>query len=427
MKLAKEKRPGYLGPANLYLRFKLKLFPEHMKCKALLLLLLLPAFLFAQKNASLYATIDRKMTEPAVSRAQTTTEVADYINANFTSEPEKVRAVFIWVASNISYDVPNMFAMNFNETKEDKIKRTMKSRVGVCENYAAIFNEICNKVGLTADIVVGYTRQPAYTSFVRHGWNAVKVNGTWQLFDPTWGSGVIMDDQFVRKINDEYFNATPSALIHTHMPYDPMWQLSYHPISSKDFDDSRFAGNSTGPYFSFPDTIASYLSLPDQEKLAAEARRLSANGVTNQTVHDRLTNLYANIEVNNHNAKVAQQNKVVETYNEAVDDMNKGVNGLNDFINYRNRQFKPAKSDAEIQAMLDKVEKHITGAQAKLKSIRGGYDKIDEMMVQVEKNIIDITKTLDDQKQWLAQYLSKSKLGRKSMFYKYSWMGVPLN
>ncbi|MBX2907441.1 MAG: hypothetical protein KF744_15460 [Taibaiella sp.] len=398
-----------------------------MKWKVLVALLLVPALLFAQKNTSPYVAVDRMMTEPTVSHAQTTTEVADYINANFTSEPGKVRAVFIWVASNISYDVPNMFAMNFNETKEEKIKRTMKSRVGVCENYAAIFNEICGKVGLTADIVVGYTRQPAYTNFVRHGWNAVRVNGAWQLFDPTWGSGVIMDDQFVRKINDEYFNTAPSALIHTHMPYDPMWQLSYHPITSKDFDDSRFVANSSRPYFSFPDTIASYLALPDHAKLVAEARRLSANGVTNQTVHDRLTNLYANIEVNDHNAKVAQQNKVVETYNEAVDDMNKGVNGLNDFINYRNRQFKPAKTDAEIQAMLDKVDKHITGAQAKLKSIRGGYDKIDEMMVQVEKNIIDITKTLDDQKQWLAQYLSKSKLGRKSMFYKYSWMGVPLN
>lgn len=398
-----------------------------MKCKALLLLLFLPAFLFAQKNVSSYSAIDKKMADPSIVRAQTTTEVAEYVNANFSTEQDKVRAIFIWVASNISYDVPNMFAMNFNETKEEKIKRTMKSRLGVCENYAAIFNEICIKCGLTADVVVGYTRQPAYTSFVRHGWNAVKVNDTWQLFDPTWGSGVIMDDRFVRKINDEYFNAPPSSLIHTHMPYDPMWQLSYHPISSKDFDDSRFSGNSSGPFFSFPDTIAKYMTLTDKDKLVAEARRLSANGITNQAVHDRLTNLYANIEVNDHNAKVVEQNRAVETYNEAVDEMNKGVNGLNDFINYRNRQFKPARTDAEIQAMLNNVDKHIATAQVKLKSIRGTYDKIDEMMVQVQKNIVDITKTLDDQKEWLEQYLSKSKLGRKSMFYKYTWMGVPLN
>jgi len=396
-----------------------------MKCKALLLLLLLPAFLFAQKNVSPYSAIDKKMAEPAVARAQTTTEVAEFVNSNFSTEQDKVRAIFIWVASNISYDVPNMFAINLNETREEKIRRTMRSRVGVCENYAAIFNEICGKCGLTADVVVGYTRQPAYTSFVRHGWNAVKVNGTWQLFDPTWGSGVIMDDRFVRKINDEYFNVSPSALIHTHMPYDPMWQLSYHPINSKDFDDSRFMGK--GDYFSFPDTIAHYLTLSENEKLKAEARRLSANGITNQSMQDRLANLHANLEVHDHNAKVEQQNKVVDVYNEAVNDMNKGVNALNDFINYRNRQFKPARPDAEIKAMLDNADKHIASAQNKLKSIRGVYDKIDEMMVQVQKNIADLTKTLDDQKEWLEQYMGKSKLGRKSMFYKYTWMGMPLN
>ena len=411
----------------MYLRRQLKLADLFMRCKALLALLLLPALLYAQGKVNPYAAVDKKMAEPSVARVQTTKEVADYINANFTTGPDKVRAIFTWTASNISYDVPNMFAMNFNETREEKIKRTMKTRVGVCENYAAIFNDICGKCGLTSEIVVGYTRQPAYTSFVRHGWNAVKVNGQWQLFDPTWGSGVIMDDKFVPKINDEYFNADPSSLIRTHMPYDPMWQLSYHPITSKDFDESRFAASGKGAYFSYPDTIAGYRALADGEKLAAEARRLSANGVTNQAVHDRLTNLYANIEVNERNAKVAQQNKVVDTYNEAVDDLNKGVNGLNDFINYRNRQFKPAKTDAEIQAMLDKVDRLIAGAEAKLRSIRGGYDKIDEMMVQVRKNIVDVTKTLDDQKEWLAQYFSKSKLGRKSMFYKYSWMGVPLN
>lgn len=398
-----------------------------MKIHALLAALLFPFVLLAQKTANPFSSVDKKMSEASVAHAETTRQVAEYINANFSTEPEKVRAVYFWVASNISYDVPNMFAMNFNESREDKIKRTMRSRLGICENYAAIFNDICTQCGLTSDMVVGYTRQPGYSDFLRHGWCAVKVEGQWQLFDPTWGAGGIMDNKFVPKLNNEYFNVAPSALIKTHMPFDPMWQLSYHPITNKDFTERKFIEDKGSAYFSFPDTIATFMTLNETEKYRAEARRLSQNGITNQPVHDRLTNLHANIEVQEQNARLAQQNKVVDIYNDAVEDLNKGVNGLNDFINYRNRQFKPSKPDAEIQAMLDDADAHIMNAGRKLKSIRGAFDKIDDMMVSMQKNLVDIHKTLDDQKEWLAEYFCKSKLGRKSMFYKYTWMGVPLN
>ena len=43
-----------------------------------------------------------------------TSGIANYINENFKSEDEKIRAVFYWTASNISYDVPNMYEPKFS-------------------------------------------------------------------------------------------------------------------------------------------------------------------------------------------------------------------------------------------------------------------------------------------------------------------------
>jgi hypothetical protein len=47
--------------------------------------------------------------------ASSTDAIANYINANFKTETDKIRAVFYWTASNISYDVPGMFDLNVNE------------------------------------------------------------------------------------------------------------------------------------------------------------------------------------------------------------------------------------------------------------------------------------------------------------------------
>ncbi len=49
-------------------------------------------------------------------------DISDYIAAHFQMEGDRVRAAFIWTAENISYDVVNMFAINFYETTDDKIK-----------------------------------------------------------------------------------------------------------------------------------------------------------------------------------------------------------------------------------------------------------------------------------------------------------------
>lgn len=51
-----------------------------------------------------------------------------------------------------------MYAINYYEKKEDKIAKPLQTRQGICENYAALFTDICQKAGILAFVVEGYVK-----------------------------------------------------------------------------------------------------------------------------------------------------------------------------------------------------------------------------------------------------------------------------
>jgi transglutaminase/protease-like cytokinesis protein 3 len=123
-----------------------------------ILLFLFVQTIFAQKpTVNIYATIDKKALQLPDSLTKTTDGIASYVTENFSTDKEKARAIFIWIASNIEYDIQNMFAINFYEKREDKIVKPLKSRKGICENYATLFNDICSKTGIKSFVIEGYT------------------------------------------------------------------------------------------------------------------------------------------------------------------------------------------------------------------------------------------------------------------------------
>src|SRR5947199_258270 len=62
-----------------------------------------------------YADLDKKALQIPDSMTKSTESISVYIRANFIQNHDKVRAAFIWVASNIRYDVPNMYQINYYE------------------------------------------------------------------------------------------------------------------------------------------------------------------------------------------------------------------------------------------------------------------------------------------------------------------------
>ncbi len=367
-----------------------------------------------------YATIDQKALLLPDSLTKTTDQIAAFVNSNFATDHEKSRAIFIWVASNIEYDIDNMFAINFYEKIEEKIAKPLKTRKGICGNYAALFTEICKKAGLKSYVIEGYTKQNGFTNYIPHAWSATLIDNTWFLFDPTWGSGYANSGKFFKRINNDFFKASPTTLIKSHMPFDYLWQFLNYPITNQEFFEGKIQQNKSKPFFSFKDTLEIYESQNQIEQLSATAYRIEKNGVKNSMVFDRLQHLKLEIERD-------RQNKIVSLYNSAGATYNEGINYLNDFIDFRNKQFTPHKSDNEIQKMLNDVDNALKAATQNLEQITDADASTESLIKQLSKAIDAAAVQTKEQQDWLKQYLSKNKTGRKSMFYKVTWFGIPLN
>lgn len=398
--------------------------------KFLILLLLQTLILNAQKIAvNEYAAIDKKVLEMPDSLATTTQGIADYVKTTFVSEKSKARAAFIWVAENIQYDIENMYAINFYESKEDKVNKPLATKKGICENYAALFNDICLKCGIKCFVVEGYTKQNGFTDYIPHAWCAAYIDTAWFMFDPTWGSGYISNEKFYKKINNTYFAARPSVLIKTHMPFDYMWQFLNYPITNQQFYEGKTIQNTATSFFNYSDSIETYEHQNHIEQLTASARRIEKNGMKNSMLFDRLQHIKFEIENEKIDAENKKQAKAVSFYNDAVSYYNDAVKHFNEFIEYRNHQFKPDKTDAEIQAMMDTVNVNVTRAQNNTRQIEYPDASLEKFLSQLVSSIADIDSKVKEQQNWLNTYFSKPKSKRKSMFYekKISWFGVPLN
>ncbi len=364
--------------------------------KHLFLLLCLVTFSpnFAQKtNENTFALIDKKIAQIPDSLTQSTSKIGDYINTHFNNDTQKVRAIYFWTASTLSYDVKNMFVVNEGETRENKIENALKTRKGICEHYASIFQDLCSKTGIKSYIINGYTKQNTNSECLPHVWCAAKINDNWFLFDPTWGSGYISNKKFVRKFSNDYYMASPAFLIKTHMPFDYMWQFLKSPITPKEFD--------------YNVAIATFEKQSKIEQTKAIIARIEKNGVKNALTFEQLK--YYKNEI---------QNEKTDAYNLAAKDFNLAISLFNNFISYRNNQFKPTKTDDGIKDMIDQAAFFVKETQVKLNNISDPDAKNAKLITQLYMTSNEISLQIKEQQNWLNEYLSKGKIGRKMMFLK---------
>lgn len=367
------------------------------------------------------------------SETTTTADIARYVQSNFTSNQEKVRAIFIWTASSIRYDLENMFAINFYETKDAKIEKALKNRKGICENYAAVFNDICIKAGIASYVVEGYTKQNGFTDYIPHAWCAAKIDSSWRIFDPTWGSGYVLNGKFISRINNAYFNADPATIIRSHMPFDYLWQFVYYPVTNQEFYEGKIQQNKTKPFFNFADSLRVFEQQDSIAQLQSAALRIEKNGVKNSMIFDRLHHIKSQLEYFAERKRVDTENEKqrqsASSYNLSVAYYNEAINDYNAFIEYRNKQFTPEQPDSSIRAMLEIAANKLNSSKIKLNEIKTTDAATTALITQQQKAIESVFVHLKEQQDWLTLYLSKSKNKRKAMFYekRTTVFGIPVN
>lgn len=364
-----------------------------------------------------YALIDGKMAAVSATSAES---IAKYINANFKTDTDKIRAIFYWTASTISYDVANMYAVNFDETVQEKITKTLQTKKGVCIHYATVFNELSSKVGIESYIIEGYTKQNGKVGNLAHAWAAANIDGVWYVFDPTWGAGYVNNGKFYKKLNNAYFKVEPAKMIASHIPFDYLWQFLNYPITNGEFYEGKIQVNKSKKYFDFKKEITKQNALSEIDQLFESAARIEKNGIKNAMILERY-------EGKKKELASVRQNTNIEKLNSIVIELNEAVVLLNDFIYYRNNKFKPTFSDEEINKMIQTPREKLAKCQNNIYSIGSVGTENGSNVASIKKSIETALAQADEHALFVENYLSKSKIVRKTMFSKVSWFGVPLN
>jgi hypothetical protein len=366
---------------------------------------------FGQVNIE-YASIDKKIAAIPSNLTTSTDGIAAYINDNFKSENDKIRAVFYWTASNISYDVKNAFSLNSNQTATEKIEKALKTKKGVCIHYAEVFNSISNKVGIKSLIIEGYTKQNGKIAPLPHAWCAANIDNKWYVFDPTWGSGYINNGAFAKKINNYYFKAEPSKIISSHIAFDYLWQFLNYPITNQEFYEGKVQVDKSKKYFDFDAELKRQDSLSDIERVSESIKRIEANGIKNKMIYDYLTSKRKELEIHNQNKNIEKLNSIATEYNQAIV-------LLNDFINYRNKKFKPILPDYEILQMIQRPKEAF--AKCRKDIIKVGFVGVENEsnLRSIKKSINEALAQAEEYELFVKDYLSKSKIVRKTMFTKF--------
>jgi len=349
-----------------------------------------------------YRGIDGLVLNIPDSQTNSTDSIAGYVKSHFDGELNKIRAIYVWVTTNLKYDKDSSNIINSEINPGARITVALRRRKGVCENFAAIFNDICLKTGLTSVVINGYTKQGGAVDKTGHSWCAVSTNKNWYLCDPTWDAG--------NSMYSKYFMIQPIEFIESHMPYDPLWQLLNYPITHEQFYTGRIFNKTGIPYFNFSDSVTAYSQMDSLHKLQSTALRIQNYGLHNPRVKDNYNYIKMNIEMIN-------QDKDLNLYNSSVADLNEVTAILNNFIEYRNKQFTPEKTDEELQALLDGVDKKIDSSLKKLDEVDKSKATLTLGTDEIRNRLNVLLEKINDQKVFLDRYLTTAKNDRKSLFY----------
>ncbi|MAP55509.1 transglutaminase domain-containing protein [Altibacter sp.] len=166
-------------------------------------------------------------------RVDTPQELSRFITRDFTTDEEKVRAIYSWIIQNIAYEPDEYKQFNFTfknyrernekeeKTREKIIERTLQKGIAVCEGYAMLFEKLCELQGIPNYLVRGDIKtnfNDIGRPFAKtHMWNVVTLDGKPYLFDPTWGAGRY-NGKFIKEPSYFYYKTPPHLFFKTHYP-----------------------------------------------------------------------------------------------------------------------------------------------------------------------------------------------------------------
>ncbi|MFN0216227.1 MAG: transglutaminase domain-containing protein [Saprospiraceae bacterium] len=204
-----------------------------------LLLLLWAVSAMAQSE---FSTIDSFAQTARKSDFPSPDALAKALCKDLKNDRDKARILFSWIAENIRYDL-NAVGKNGPDANSKKeyeaklVKQVYRKGKGVCMHYALLYKSMADAVGLECTFIGGHSKGSLRGGWASHAWNAVKIQGKWELLDVTWGAGYFDDDgkKFRQVFQPGFFLPSPRIFALNHFPDDEKWQLLEVPINKATF------------------------------------------------------------------------------------------------------------------------------------------------------------------------------------------------
>lgn len=366
---------------------------------------------FAQNKNSEYSSVDEKIKKLKVDDNNDLESLSKTITKDFSTEKEKVRAIYFWVANNIAYDIPKYISRSraakvilIKKDQSQSTEKILKKRKAVCEGYSNLVKELCSKTGIDCEIVDGIACVQK-RNYEFHAWNAVKVDSEWKLLDATWSAGGIdmNKNSFHKNFDDQWFFQAPNEFIKTHYSFDPMWQLLTNPVTRSEFESQKTISHNSQD-FNFNDTITFHYQQDSTSQLIATNRRTFEYDPENNLAEQNLISLLNYIETIKMNHAGEFTRTGVEQFNECVIITNNAK---------RSRSTK----------MMDENEEKL---KQLIKDSRGNIQKSLELYRQIKfsdnsnaqvlkmsiKNCEDNLKEISEFEKYLNKYFGTPKAGR---------------
>ncbi|MCJ1482765.1 cytokinesis protein 3 [Schaereria dolodes] len=144
-----------------------------------------------------------------------------YVCRPYRSDVQRLRAIFTWVSEKVAWE----------EDFEGEVdsKRIIQMRRGCAEEVAVLVMEMCEAVGLHAEVVRGYLKTPGEVLDIdivprpNHWWNAVLIDGEWRIMDcslasPTNPKRGQYSNASSQTAENWWFLARPTEICFTHIP-----------------------------------------------------------------------------------------------------------------------------------------------------------------------------------------------------------------
>lgn len=354
-----------------------------------------------------FKKVDRYARKAPKSLRKDMKQLTIYLAGDFETDQEKVRSFYTWIIHNIKYD--NSAYRNgrkrINRSNADILDRGQ----AVCFGYATLFKAMCDQAGIICEVIEGYVKDlqtgVADVSGLNHAWNAVLLDGKWQLMDLTWASSNISTQ------GDYYFNSPPETFIFSHLPGNPIWQLLDCPISPGIFKKENVYVQaylkSSDPCFNYQDSIKAFLeNIPHNRRLKNAIANYYFNPITENKeeighlymdqvslLHDRATELEA---VDSIEAAMAIQLEIFKNcekasqYIELYDHQKENLAYTH--INYAVALSRQLSDASEPKSLLEEMTNHFQKAKAILHPLPQNI-MTENALAQLEEYL-----------QWISQY-----------------------